>query len=280
MARRRRHDRFQPQGETLERRDLLSRGFHRPIGPIAGAVPKPVEPADFHRQYVRTLAIRQLNSQQSASRISQAFQLFEQGMFGLQPVLPGIPQSGTGTGTGQPPQFRTETGGPNSPLVPLPAGVLPEPFTYGNLIGQLTAYVDTALEDYVVRTNDALESVRKRPRSTPLAQESLIPFANNQITQLNAIIIANPPKFNQQTGALLNPEPKLATEAAFNNILNAVAEYSVHPNLFLQPENFYINPRAKFTIPFDGVPAKKAPGVYVLGPGGIPLAGAHRRPHR
>ncbi len=89
-------------------------------------------------------------------------------------------------------------------------------------------------------------------------------------------MIANPPQFNQQTGALLNPEPKQAVDTAFNNILNAVAEYSIHPNLFLQPQNFYINPQAKFTIPFSGTPAQKAPGVYVLGPNGVPLPGTHR----
>lgn len=282
MSRRRqpRRFQFQPWGEPLEGRALLSRGLRPPIGLVGGAVPRAIEPSNFHRQLVRTLAIRLNTSQQAASRISQAFQLYEQGMFGITPLLPSIPGSGTGTGFPSPPEFNKAPGGPQSPIVPVPAGVLPDPLTFENLNAQLTGFVDKALTNFAIRSSNVPISVRQSPKRTPLTQNSLIPFANQQIAQMAATIAANPPQFDQQTGELLNPEPKIAVETAFNNILNALGQYSVHPNLFVHPDDFYINPNVTFTIPFDLAPAQSMPGVYVLGPGGIPLPGVQRAPRR
>jgi hypothetical protein len=249
-----------------------------PVGPISGALPSPISPADFHRQYVRTLAVRFLNSQQAAARVSQAFQLFEQDALGLPARLPGIPSGGTGSGSAEPVRFRgggSITGGGSglsAPLVGAPVGNTPANASLADVFNNIVYFTDVALETFVERSNNVRQSQQNGPHYTPLAQLSLIPYAEAQIARVAEVFRATPPAFDPRTGALLNAEARRATEAAFSNIINAVAEYSVHPNLFLNPGDFYV--LTTYTLPYTGTPAKEAGGFFILGPGGQPLPGA------
>ncbi len=74
-----------------------------------------------------------------------------------------------------------------------------------------------------------------------------------------------------------NQAPKQAVEAAFNSILYAVGEYTVHPNLFTSPTDFYVDPSYTFKLPFIGDPASEIPNVYGRGPGGVVLPGGQLR---
>lgn len=273
MGRARRTNTFRAGIESLERRDNPS-GF----GPhaLANAQPSRIMPStDFHSPLIRTLAIREYYATQATTRINQAFQLFEQNALGIPVKINGLGQNtvGTGTNPSQSVAFRQLDDGPVVPLVGVPAGTVPHPATYATFFGQLTAFTDSALTTYVARTYRQYPSIRVAPNFSPRAQDILVPFANAQLAQAEQIFKADPPIFDPTTGKLLNQAPREAVGAAFNSILYAVGEYSVHPNLFTSPSDFYVDPSFTFKIPFLGNPAASIPNVFGRGPGGIVLPG-------
>ena len=133
------------------------------------------------------------------------------------------------------------------------------------LLGQLDTHLGDALTRYELTTTKVGPSVIRSPKFSPQEQQALVPLAQEQVQALGVALAAGP----------ANPTPAL--NVAYNAIMNALAEYSVHPTLFRKPSDFYLNPRANFTTSFDATPASGAPGVFLLGPGGVPLPGAPRR---
>lgn len=270
MERARRKRAFRAGAEMLERRETPSTTVGTMA--IANATPSPIRPAsDFHHPYLTTLRIRIANATQAAARVSQAFQLFEQNALGIPVKLNGLPQAGTGTGIPESVRFRELNGGAVVPVVNAPAGTVPTPDTYPTLFYQLAAFTDSAVTTFVNRTYRVYPSVKASPTYSPLAAQILVPYANAQIARAEQIFLANPPQFSQTTGKLLNPEPQKAVEAAFNSILYAVGEYEVHPNLFVRPTDFYVDPSYTFAIPYTKDPAVVIPDVYARGPGGVYL---------
>jgi hypothetical protein len=73
-------------------------------------------------------------------------------------------------------------------------------------------------------------------------------------------------------------DPTPALNQAINAIFNALAESSIHPNLFRSPSDFYISSNVQFTINSTGAPADSSPGFFVRGPHGVILPGAPPRP--
>ncbi len=271
MGRARRANILRVSVESLERRDNPSTFGGGP--PIANAHPSPIMPrTDFHHVFLNTLRVREYYATQAANRLSQAFQLFEQNALGIPPKLNGLPQRGPGTPV--PAEFRQLKTGQSVPVVSVPAGTLPTPDTYQAYFNQLTAFTHSALTTYVARTYRQYPSIRTDPNFSPRAQNILVPFANTQLAQAEQIFMANQPVFDPTTGALQNPEPRQAIEAAFNSILYAVGEYTVHPNLFVNSSDFYVDPSYTFKIPYTSDPAAVIPNVYGRGPGGVALPGA------
>jgi len=133
------------------------------------------------------------------------------------------------------------------------------------LLGQLDGHLADALSRYELTTARVGPSVQQSRKFSPEEQQALVPFARAQVQRLGAALAGGP------------ADPTPALNVAYNAIMNALAEYSVHPTLFRNPGDFYLNPRANFTTSFDGTPASGTPGVFLLGPGGVPLAGAPRR---
>ena len=91
--------------------------------------------------------------------------------------------------------------------------------------------------------------------------------------------IAELPPVNGPNGTLVTGNPVPILNVAANAIFNALAETSIHPNLFLNPSNFYLNPNVGFPISFTGIPADAAPGFFIRGPHGVILPGATLHPH-
>lgn len=183
---------------------------------------------------------------------------------------------GTGTGLGSGSSTTAPTTTPANPAIPI--GTIPNPPTLANYIAQMTTQVDNALRTFQINDNRPQPSVQASIRVSPLADRALVPFANRQLAQLEAAIVAHPPQFAAD-GTITNPEPLAALNSSYNAILNAIAEFSVHPNLFTSPSDFYINPTVTFPLSFTGVPASSGSGFFILGPGGVPLPGAPRSSH-
>lgn len=276
MGRARRPRTYRAGIESLERRDNPSSSG---VPVIGHAMPSRImRRTDFHSPYTQTLFSREQNATQTAARISQAFQLFEQNALGIPPKINGLAQAGTGTGVPTTPQFRQLFDGPKVPLVNVPAGTVPYPATYQAFFGQLKAFTDSAVSTFVIRIFRVQPSVHNAPRFSPRALKILGTYADAQIAQAEQDFLANPPVFNPLTGQLENQAPKQAVEAAFNNILYAVGEYTVHPNLFTSPADFYVDPGFTFKIPYLSDPAQDIPNVYGRGPGGVVLPGGQVPP--
>jgi hypothetical protein len=150
---------------------------------------------------------------------------------------------------------------------PPPAGGSPP--TLAGLLADLDREVASALSTKEIVTSQVTPSMAKAPTFSPFAFQALVPFARIQIAQM---------------AQALAPLPPLATaieamNTAYNAILNSVAEFSLHPNLFRQPSDYYLNPAIFFPITFHGNPATAAVGYFVRGPGGALLPGAILHPH-
>jgi hypothetical protein len=270
MGRGRSRFRFRSQREDLERRDLPA-----VAALVASPDPSltPVPANLFHRNgingfqldkpFIDLMSARNTVAREVANRISQAFQVFAAN-YPLAPV--NHPGGGFGTPSPSAPQPTPVLGNPTMPI------------TVPNLLGDLTHFVTLALSTYEVLTSEVRPWQENAPKYTPRAQLALIPFAQAQIAQLGATLAAAKPVVGPQ-GKLVNPDPTPALNATANAILNAVAENTLHPALFLTPNDFYLNPNVKFTYTFTSVPAQAAPGFFIRGPGGAFLPGATLHPH-
>jgi hypothetical protein len=237
----------------LEPRALLSRAEPSPIDVSSPSVtPVPVNLFHqnginglvLHKSFVNQLDERLTNSGASAARVSQAFQVFETNYARL-PVT-----------------VSTGFSGPSA----------------SSLLADLQNQVDfalTVLQGVSVRPQP---SVANSIRVSPLAPEALIPFANEQISQLGATLAAMPPVVGPD-GTLVRANPTPALNQAINAIFNALAESSIHPNLFRSPSAYYISPDVQFTIGSTGTPAQSSPGYVIRGPYGVILPGATLHPH-
>lgn len=208
---------------------------------------------NLHKAFVNQMTDRFNISRDAASRISESFLVFEQAFLSS---LPG------------------------SPPISKPLGAPAMPPTLPNLLADMKSQVIAALTTLHVPTNQVRPSLVKAPKFTALPGKALIPYALAQIDQmgtelsgLSAGIGPNGPSSGTRTSI------NSAISATFNAIINALAEFSLHPNLFQQPSDFYINPQAHFSVGFSDVPARSAPGFFVRGPGGQLLPGAILHPH-
>jgi hypothetical protein len=106
-----------------------------------------------------------------------------------------------------------------------------------------------------------------------------VPFSVQAIAQMEETLASLPPVAGSN-GNLTQGDPTAAVNTAINTIFNAVAEFTVHPNLFQSPGDFSLNPYANFTIASAGTaPAQSAPGFFIRGPHGVILPGATLHPH-
>jgi hypothetical protein len=238
----------------LESRELLSRGDLAPVSSLVAGTTATTLPVSFnlfhhdgingfvlHASFVNQLNDRLANSSASAARVSQAFQAFEASYSQLPVTMP-------------------------------PGSLGP---TATSLLASLQNEVDNGL---LIRQGVSVRpqpSVAKSIKVSPLAPRALIPFANAQISQLGATLAATPPVVGPD-GTLVTANPIPALNQTINAIFNALAESSVHPNLFLNPSNFYISPDVQFTITSTGAPASSSPGFFIRGPHGVILPGAPR----
>lgn len=239
--------------QALERRDLLS-SVTLPAAPAIVAQggahqgnrfhQNGINGLTLHRTFVNQLNDRLANSAAQSARVRQAFQVFISNYQQL-PVTPPAGASGP---------------------------------TVSELLANLTSEVNLGL----VRLDNA--QVRPTPsqahalRHSPLAPVALVPYADAQINAMAAELAATPPVVGPD-GQLHHADPTDAANTAVNAILNALAESSIHPTLFLNPSDFYISPNVTFTVDSSGAPASSSPGFFVRGPHGIVLPGATLHPH-
>jgi hypothetical protein len=199
----------------------------------------------LHRAFVNRLNDRLTASKDQATRVIQAFQVFATSYKAL-PVNP-------------PP-------GANGP-------------TLESLVATLKQEMAIALIRREGLSSQATVSEMRSIRFSPLAPVALVPFAASQIDTM-ATTLAKLPPVTGPNGTLTTGDPTPAINVAVNAILNAIAESSIHPLLFLHPGNFYLNPNAQFTLASSGVvPAQTAPGFFIRGPHGVILPGATLHPH-
>ncbi len=153
-------------------------------------------------------------------------------------------------------------------MLATPAGT-PNTPTLSDLVTRLQTFVDNGLTYYQIFTVSPSTSVVKSLKVSPYGNTALIPFANAQVAQVGATLASNPP---------VDITPVL--NAAVNSILNSVAEFSVHPQLFTRPSDFYINPYVKFDLTYTGgAPAQAAQDYFLRGPHGEFIPGAILHPH-
>ena len=80
-----------------------------------------------------------------------------------------------------------------------------------------------------------------------------MPFSDAQIDKMAASLAQLPPAAGQN-GTQTSGDPTPAVNDAVNSILNGIAETSIHPLLFNEPSDFYLNPYITFTTTFSGAP--------------------------
>jgi hypothetical protein len=252
MARRRSAWCSESTDPQLERRELLSRGGLPTRSTLVESLPAPgfdffhhdgIDGLVLHKHFVNRLNDRLANSQLQATRVSQALETF-------------------GTAFSQ------------LPVNPPPGSSGP---TLASLLDTLKQQVSYALSVREI-VGRASPSQATAPSVSPLAHVALIPFALEQIDQAGAALAQLPP-ITSANGTLVQGNPLAILNVAANAIQNALAETSIHPNLFLSPGNFYVNPKASFDINFTGTPASTAAGFFIRGPHGVILPGATLHPH-
>ena len=235
----------------LERRELMS----RPASMTAAAVGESqaggrnlfhqngIDGLVLHRTFVNQLNDRLNTSKDQTARVNQAFQVFATN-FAQLPVNP--PPDATGP-------------------------------TLASLVATLKQQVDIALIRRQGLSFQQTPSEQTSIKSSPLAPIALVPFANAQIDKMAATLAQLPPVTGPGgTSTQGNPTP--AVNYAVNAILNALAQTSIHPLLFNQPSDFYLNPNVTFTLSFSGAPASSAAGFFIRGPHGTILPGATLHP--
>jgi hypothetical protein len=197
----------------------------------------------LHRKFVNTLNDRLNTSKDETTRVTQAFQAFATSFKGL-PVAPPPGASGT---------------------------------TLESLIATLKQEVATALIRREGLSFQETPSQQTSIKNSPLAPVALVPFADAQIDKMAETLEQLPP-VTSPSGKATQGDPTPAVNYAVNSILNAIAETSIHPLLFNQPSDFYLNPNVTFTVTFSGAPAETAAGYFIRGPHGTILPGATLHP--
>jgi hypothetical protein len=239
--------------DQLERRELMSQspGLHAAVaihGSQAGDMnlfhQNGINGLVLHRTFVNRLNDRLATSKDQTTRVIQAFQVFATSYKEL-PVNPPA--------------------GANGP-------------TLASLVAALKAEVAVALIRRQGLSSQGTVSEQKSIRVSPLAPVALVPFADAQIDAMAATLAMLPPVAGPD-GTVTSGNPTPAVNVAVNAIVNAIAESSIHPLLFLHPDNFYLNPNIQFTLSFSGVPAASAAGFFIRGPHGAILPGATLHPH-
>jgi hypothetical protein len=198
----------------------------------------------LHRAFVNRLNDRFTASKDQSTRVTQAFQVFVSSYKQL-PVNPPPGSSGP---------------------------------TLESLVAALKQQVAVALIRRQGLSSQATPSEVRAIRISPLAPRALVPFAEVQIDAMATTLVKLPPVAGPN-GTLTTGNPTPAANVAVNAILNALAASTVHPLLFLNPDNFYLNPNVQFTLTFTGVPAQAGPGFFIRGPHGAILPGATLHPH-
>jgi hypothetical protein len=246
---------FRPEwlDQALERRDLLSGVALRAAPAIVaqgGAHHgnlfhrNGIDGLVLHRAFVNQLNDRLSNSAAQSARVRQAFQVFISDYQQL-PVTPPPGSSGP---------------------------------TVSDLLAKLTSEVNLGLSRLDKPLVRPTPSQRTSLKKSPLAPLALVPYADAQINAMAAELAATPPVVGPD-GQRHFADPTAAVNTAVNAILNALAETSIHPNLFLSPSDFYISPNVTFTVDSGDAPASSSPGFFVRGPHGIVLPGATLHPH-
>jgi hypothetical protein len=198
----------------------------------------------LHRTFVNRLNDRLATSKDQTARVTQAFQVFATNYKAL-PVNPPAGSSGP---------------------------------TLESLVTALKQQVAVALIRRQGLSTQMTVSEQRGIRHSPLAPVALVPFANTQLDTMAATLTDLPPVAGPG-GMLTSGDPTPAVAVAVNAILNALAESTIHPLLFLNPGSFYLNPNIQFTLEFSGAPAASAPGFFIRGPHGAFLPGATLHPH-
>jgi hypothetical protein len=255
--------RFSFQDAALEQRELLSAApATADVAPLTTQqAPEALPPINFfHKQGINGLRLkrtftRPMNYRLSLSktmtnRIAQSFQVFQQAYF-------------------------IAAGAEAQPAVPLGNPAMPP--TLPNLLNDMVRQVAAALSTIEITNSQAGPSLVKERKFAPLSLNALVPFSLEQIDLMGQTLAGLPSTF--AAGSPTSKAVNAAINKAYNAILNAVAEYSLHPGLFLSPADFYLNPNISFTINFTSTPAAAAPGYFVRGPGGVLLPGALLHPH-
>jgi hypothetical protein len=251
----RRTNRFAPEviDRELERRELLSLSPRLHAAPairdshVAGKNlfhQNGINGLVLHRTFVNQLNDRLNTSKDQTARVIQAFQVFAASYRQL-PVNPPAGSSG---------------------------------LTLGSLVAALKQEVAVALIRREGLSIQATVSERTSIRLSPLAPRALVPFSTGEIDAMEATLAKLPPVAGP--GGTLTPgDPTPAINIAVNGIVNALAESTIHPLLFRNPDSFYLNPHIEFTLKFSGAPAAAAPGFFIRGPHGAILPGATLHPY-
>ena len=253
MGRRRGRFSLELVDAQLERRELMS---GTGVPPVAATVSAPratgrdlfnhngIDGLVLHRTFVDGLNDRLNTSKDQTTRVTQAFQAF-QSSFAQLPVSP--PSGATGP-------------------------------TLDSLVATLKQQVATALIRREGLSSQPTVSERTSITVSPLAPVALVPFSDSQIDKMAATLSQLPPVVHP-AGTPTQGNPAAAVNFAVNSILNAIAESTIHPLLFNDPGDFYLNPYIQFTLSFSGTPASSAPGYFIRGPHGTILPGATLHPY-
>lgn len=259
MPRDRKRPRFRPEvlAERLEGRALLSG---------AGV---PARAVHFHATSNRGVDYRLTSSRDPAQRVNQAFQVFAQNWIGRPATYQGAPSNLTA------PERPGQGGFSQLPQGAIPVGTPPAARDLPSLLATLAQQTTDALTRFEIRFGSPQPSIRDQPRFAHAAPLALVPFAREQVAQLGSRLAAlappgGPPPYDASLEAI---------DATYNRVQNALAEFSLHPELFRRPGDFYVNPAAQFTLdrPISDVPARLFPGFFYRGPGGAVIQGAHPR---
>jgi hypothetical protein len=236
----------------LERRELMSRGDSLPVVAVHAARQgqghnlfhqNGIDGLVLHKSFINRLNDRLKLSQDQSLRVTQAFQAF-QASYQQLPVNP-------------------------------PAGSMGP--TMDSLIATLKQQVATGLSRRELLREQSTPSQVNAIRVSPLAPRALIPFADAQIDKMSATLSQLPP-VEGPDGTLVKADATQAVNSSVNAILNGLAETTMHPKLFLNPSDFYLNPYIQFDVTFVGAPASAAPGYFIRGPRGGILPGATLHP--
>jgi hypothetical protein len=233
---------------TLERRELLSSAGASSVPAAVGSIQSGPTGNLFHANGINGLKLQKAFVNQMNDRLTTAqnathrlFEAFQVFSQGYADLVSPPPAGGS-------------------------SGTSP---TLESLLADLQREVGSAVSTTEIVNNQVSPSVAKAPKFSQRSLNALLPFSLLQISQMADTLVPLPPI----------PTATQAMNTAYNAVLNAEAEYSLHPNLFQKPSDYYLNTTVFFPITLDGNPATSTVGYFVRGPGGALLPGAIVHPH-